>query len=127
MLTSLQTIAQTLVNEHPIAVIVGAFGGLATLLAAALKVIANGFLSAVAKLEGKVDNFTTALATHGTEDDRRFDDISKISMLRHEALMETIQEHAEQVSTILTPLQVTVGILDETVKGLRSDLQEGKR
>ncbi len=68
-----------------------------------------------------------ALATHGEDDDRRFEGIATIATNRHEALMETIQDHAEQVTSILTPLQVTVGILDENMKGLRSDLAARRR
>ena len=117
-----ETVAQAIVNEHPIPVILGAFGGLATLLGLALKLLASTFLGAVAKLEAKVDGFTTALAEHGTDDDRRFDDIAKIATNRHEALMGTIQEHADNVTNILTPLQVTTEVLGETMKGLRTDL-----
>ena len=121
MLTT-QTVAQTLVNDHPITVILGAFGGLAALLIASLKLLANGFLKSVASLEAKVDQFTRLLDDHGRDDDQRFNGIATIATNRHEALMETIQEHSEQVSKILTPLQVTVGVLDENVQGLRKDL-----
>ena len=122
MASELQTVAQTLVNDHPVTVILGAFGGLAGILIAALKLLANTFLGAVAKLEAKVDGFTNSLASHGVEDDRRFDDVAKIATQRHEDLMDTIHDHAERVTGILTPLQVTVGVLDENMQGLRADL-----
>ena len=125
LLEQTQTLVQALVNEHPITVILGAFGGLATLLGLALKLLAGVFLKSIAKLEAKVDGFTQSLADHGNEDDRRFDQIGQVATQRHEALMETIQDHAERVTGILTPLQVTVGVLDENMKGLRSDIKNG--
>lgn len=124
LLMDSQTLAQQLVNEHPITVILGAFGGLATLLGVALKLLASTFLKSIAKLETKVDGFAASLATHSHEDDRRFDVIASTATQRHEVLMETIQSHAERVTSVLTPLQVTVGIWEETMKGLRDDLQK---
>lgn len=118
-----QTVAQTLVNDHPVAIIVSAFSGLAALLVAALKLLANMFLKSMAKLEAKVDGFRRSLDDHSSEDDRRFDVIAHEATQRHEALMGTIRDYADHVTGILTPLQVTVGVLDENMKGLRADIQ----
>jgi ABC-type uncharacterized transport system substrate-binding protein len=118
-----QTIAQMLVNEHPVAVILGAFTGLAGILIAALKMLANVFLGSIAKLEAKVEGFTKSLADHGTDDDRRFDTMADNATQRHEALMGTIRDHADNVTAILTPLQVTVGVMEENMTGLRTDVK----
>ena len=123
LLADPQTTTQLLVNEHPVAIVIGAFTGLAGLLGLALKLLANTFLQSIAKLEGKVDGFTKALADHGEDDDRRFDVMGHDATQRHEALMGTMRDHADHVTSILTPLQVTVGVLEENVTGLRADLQ----
>lgn len=122
-----QTLMQELVNDHPVTVIVGAFGGLAGLLGVALKLLAGVFLKSIAKLESKVDGFTRLLDDHGRDDDQRFNGITQIATQRHEALMDTIQDHAEHVTNVLTPMQVAVEVLDETVKGLRTDLASRRK
>lgn len=127
MLADPQTFTQLLVNEHPVAVILGAFTGIAGLLGLALKALANTFLNSVAKLEGKVDAFAKSLADHGVDDDRRFDTMAHDAIQRHEVLMGTMRDHADHVTAILTPLQVTVGVLDEYMAALRTDLHRRRK